>query len=328
MTTTRIPLNTFAIGFGLAGLAEVWTASSTSLGVTPFAAQIVWAIAAAAWLWLLVAHIVRGAHSADSLVGQLRHPAQGPIAALVPTTAMLLAGDLLTFSRAAGVILFLMATAVAALFAGWLVASWLQGGFELESIHGGYLLPTVAASLVGSGVAAEAGLPLLGWALFGVGVFFWIVMTTLVVIRLAFRPPLPDPLVPTMAILVAPPAVGGIAWFALTGLNDGPVAAMIAGLVVLLVLVQLALLPIYRRLHFSLGFWSFTFPAAAVLTDAILWLRVTEVPGWKGITIGLLALATLLVAGVAARSLTALAPRTFRATAGTTPAGAQPRSSV
>ena len=48
---------------------------------------------------------------------------------------------------------------------------------------------------------------LTAWACFGVGVFFWGVMTGLLLIRLSFRPALPDPLVPTMAILVAPPAV-------------------------------------------------------------------------------------------------------------------------
>jgi tellurite resistance protein len=308
VTTERIPLNTFAIGFGLAGLAEVWSVASASLDLSVVAAQVVWAIAAVAWVWLLVAHIVRGVRSGDSLAGQLRHPAQGPIAALVPTTAMLFAGDLLTFSRPAGVILFLIATAVAAVFAGWLVASWLQGGLALESIHGGYLLPTAAASLVGADVAAHAELPALGWALFGVGIFFWVVMTTLIVIRLAFRPSLPDPLVPTMAILVAPPAVGGIAWFALNGLTDEPVAAMIAGLVVLLGLVQLALVPKYRRLRFSLGFWSFTFPAAAVFADAMLWLRITGIPGWQGITIALLTVSTLLVAAIGARSLIEASP--------------------
>jgi tellurite resistance protein len=312
-TRPRIPLNTFAIGFGLAGLAEVWDAASGSLGLPPVLAQVVWGITSVAWLWLLVAHIVRGAHSSDRLSGQLKHPAQGVIAALVPITTMLIAGEVLTVAPLAGLILFDVSVVASAAFAGWLIGTWLQGGLALESVHGGYLLPTVAAGLVGADVAAKANLTELGWGLFGVGVFFWVVMTVLLIIRLAFRPSLPDPLVPTMAILVAPPGVAGIAWFSLTGLHPSPVAAMIAGLGVLLVLVQFALIPKYRRLKFSLGFWSFTFPAAAVLADAILWVRITAPGGWRAITVALLVLATLLVVLIGIRSLADVLPRGRRA---------------
>jgi tellurite resistance protein len=303
MTAARIPLNTFAIGFGLGGLAEVWSATGASLGFPPFIAHIFWAIAAVGWVWLIVAHLVRGARSDDSLASQLRHPAQGPIAALIPITGMLIASDLLAFNRPAGITLFVVAIVVAAVYAGWLIGTWLQGGLALEAIHGGYLLPTVAAGLVGADVAGQAGLSLVGWALFGVGAFFWVIMTTLVIIRLAFRPTLPDPLVPTMAILVAPPGVAAVAWFSLAGLHVGVVPAMIAGLGVILVLVQLAIIPKYRRLKFSLGFWSFTFPTAAIVVAAILWLRITAPAGWQIVTVVLAAAVSLLVLLIAIRSL-------------------------
>jgi tellurite resistance protein len=308
----RIPLNTFAIGFGLAGLAEVWSTAGDTLGLPIAVSQAFWLLAAAAWVWLIVAHLVRGARTGLPLASQLRHPAQGPIAALVPTTGMLLAGDLLTVSRSAGTVLFLLCTVAAATFAAWLVGTWLQGGLALEALHGGYLLPTVAAALVGADVAGKAGLPLLGWGLLGVGVFFWVLITGLLVLRFAVRPALPDPLVPTLAILVAPPVVGGIAWFALTGAQGDPVAAMLAGLGVLLLLVQLALLPRYLRLRFSLGFWSFAFPAAAVVTDALLWLRLTPEPARAIASVVLLIAATALVAGIGARSLRELLPRIRR----------------
>lgn len=304
--TARIPLNTFAIGFGLAGLAEVWSVAGDSLGITPLIAAAFWIVTAVAWAWLIVAHTVRGARSGETLAAQLRHPVQGPIAALVPVTGMLLAGELLLYSPQAGAVLFVIFAVVAAVFAGWLIATWLQGGLALESVHGGYLLPTVAAGLVGADVAAKAGMLELAWALFAVGLFFWVVMTVLVTFRLAFRPALPDPLIPTTAILVAPPAVAGIAWFSLTGVRYSIVGAMLLGLLVLLVLVQLALIPRYRRLRFSLGFWSFTFSTAAVLADGMLWLRIAAFPGWQIATVILLALGTALIGGIGIRSLAAV----------------------
>ncbi|MDP9027611.1 MAG: transporter [Actinomycetota bacterium] len=311
-TTSRIPLNTFAIGFGLAGLAEAWDAAGASLGLPPIVVQAFWAVAAVAWLWLLVAHLTRGIRSGEPLAGQLRHPGQGPIAALAPITGMLIADDLLTVAEPVGLALFLVSLVAATIFAAWLIGRWLQGGLALESVHGGYLLPTVAAGLVGASVAAKAGLTLLGWGLFGVGVFFWMIMTLLVMIRLAFRRSLPDPLVPTMAILVAPPAVAGLAWFSLRGIHADRVGAMIAGLGVLLVLIQLALLPRYLRLGFSLGFWSFTFPTAAVVADAIVWLRLTPSSAAEVGTVILIVALTILIASIGIRSLLDAVPSSRR----------------
>ena len=247
---------------------------------------------------------------------------QGPIAALIPVTAMLLAYDLADFSTVGAIVLFLVAVIASAAFAAWIVAFWLRGGLQLDSVHGGWLLPTVAAGLVGADTAARVGLTGLGWGLFGIGVFFWAIMTLLVLARLAFGSPLPEPLVPTTAILLAPPAVAGIALFELEGLSDSIGAELLAGLAALLALVQLALVVRYRRLHFSLGFWSFTFPVAAAIVQAMLWLRLTAVPGWQGLTIALLVLVTALVGAIAARSLADAAPHRRRGAAEATLLGA------
>ena len=59
----RIPLNTWAIGFGLAGLANVWTTANAHLGTPGWLADALWVVTAISWVSLLVAHTVRGAPS-------------------------------------------------------------------------------------------------------------------------------------------------------------------------------------------------------------------------------------------------------------------------
>ncbi|WP_440066891.1 hypothetical protein [Streptosporangium sp. OZ121] len=309
----RLPLTTLAIGFGLAGLAEAWSKAGPALALPRAVPQVFWAVAAIAWVWLLAAHLVRGARSGQRLSSQLRHPAQGPLAALAPVTAMLLAADLFTFSPGAGRALFLLALIVSALLAAWLFGSWFEGRLDLDAVHPGYLLPTVAPGLVGADVAHTLGHGGLAWALFGVGTFFAVVMTAIVVLRLMFRAALPDALLPSVAILPAPPAVAGLAWFSLNGHAADPVAQAIAGLGVLLLLVQAAMLPRYRRLRFSLGFWSFTFPSAAAVALAGEWLQLARPPGWQVITGVLVAVLTAFVAVIAGHSLRLVARRPGRA---------------
>jgi tellurite resistance protein TehA-like permease len=108
---------------------------------------------------------------------------------------------------------------------------------------------------------------------------------------------------PTLAILVAPPAVGGLALFDLTGDVSTPLSLAFAGITVVLVAAQLALIPRYRRLPFSLGFWSFTFPTAAVVAYTITGLGVDDVPGGAVIAGILGGVLTLFIVAIGIRSL-------------------------
>jgi len=112
--------------------------------------------------------------------------------------------------------------------------------------------------------------------------------------------------VPTLAIELAPPALAGGAYFALHGSAPGTVAYGFAGYAVLMVLVQVRLLPSYARLRFSPGFWSFTFPWCAVVGLALRWLRIERPPGQAVYAALAAGGVSLLVAGVAARSVLAI----------------------
>ena len=63
------------------------------------------------------------------------------------------------------------------------------------------------------------------------------------------------------------------------------------------------LLPRYRALPFSLGFWSFTFTVASVAALAITWLHLLQPFAWQAITIGVLAAVTVLVVSIATKSI-------------------------
>ena len=274
--TTRIPLNTFAIAFGLAGLAF-------------------WLVSGLAWLTLIAAHTLRGARSTERFVDQLRHPAQGPIAALIPIVGMLMGAVLHQYVAWAGKALVVVSIAVAVIFAGWIIGRWLRGEVVVTAVHGGYLLPTVAAGLLASYASNAVGLTSLAWAAFAVGIFFWIVIFTLQLARFSALTALPAPLVPTMAILVAPPAVAGLSLMAITQTTTGPVLDALAGITVVMFFVQAALLPAYRRTPFSIGSWSFTFPFAAVAAFFTLYFSHTAAGP---------AIAALLVAVISSGVLT------------------------
>lgn len=86
-----------------------------------------------------------------------------------------------------------------------------------------------------------------------------------------------------------------------------------------MVLVQIRLLPSYARLRFSPGFWSFTFAWFAVAGLALRWLRIERPPGQAVYAALAAGGVSLLVVGVATRSVLATWHGEFAPGAGAAP---------
>ena len=312
MAAQRIPLNLFGMGFGLAGLAGSWEAVGEA-GHAPVAVgDALLALAAAVWLLVLVLYLryvvsVRGAFLAD-----LEDPVAGPFSSLAVITPMLLAAQGLTPHNpdAAKVIVDVLIV-LTVLLGGWLTGQWIYGSLELDQLHPGYFLPTVAGGLVASAAAALVGQQRLAEVMFGLGIVCWFLLGSMILLRLVFRPRLKPVLLPTIAIEVAPPAVGSVAYFAISHGRVDAIAAALAGYGLLMVVAQTRLLPLYLRLSFAPSTWAFTFSWAAVGTATVHWIEVGEPGGHLVYTYLVVAGVTALVGGIAVRTMVALMRRDF-----------------
>ncbi|MBE1489215.1 SLAC1 family transporter [Plantactinospora soyae] len=143
---------------------------------------------------------------------------------------------------------------------------------DIDQIHPGYFLPTVAGGLIASAAASDVGQHTLANIMLGLGLICWLVLGSRILNRLFIRPPLPTPLVPTLAIEVAPSAVAGLALFARDGGRIDIWVMLVSGYGLLLVIAQIRLLSLYLRLSFAPSFWAFTFSWSAVATIALHWI--------------------------------------------------------
>ena len=145
-------------------------------------------------------------------------------------------------------------------------------------MHPGYYLPTVAGGLVGAITLSQVHLRALAEASFGLGILSWVLLGSVVLNRLITAKGLPAALQPLTAIELAPPALAGVAWFALASRGTNVVAYALGGYLVLMTLVQVRLFPVYRKLRFGPGFWAFTFSYAIAVTCALEWIISSNPP--------------------------------------------------
>ncbi|MCW2521876.1 MAG: transporter [Frankiales bacterium] len=300
---TPVPANFFAFAFGLAGLAEAWVLMAVFGRVSSHVADALSALSALAWLLVLVAYLRRVVTDLATVSRDLANPVTAPFLSLAFITPMLLS-VLGLYSYAPGLArtLFYVFLGLTVLLGSWLTGQWMYGPLEADNFHPGYFLPTVAGGLIGSDAAAVIGERGLAEVLFGYGALSWLFIGSIVLGRLLLRPLPPGPLLPTFALLIAPPAVATLAWFDLHGGQIDTVIRMLGGFGLLMILAQIRLLPAYLKLPFMPSTWSFAFSWSAVAAAGIQWLQVARPAGYQPEQYVVIAASSILVGAIAIRT--------------------------
>ncbi len=276
----------FAPVMGWSGLAMAWHRATDRFGETAHAVSLACALLAAAiFAIVLVASLVRAHRHRGALAEDFRHPVQHAFVAAFPVSVILLATNALTHGVPlawvepawfAGVMLQLAVTV-------WVIARWIGGRVQWPS-----LTPILYIPIVGNILVPLAGIPLgypaLSWFFFGIGLFFWPVLTALMLARLAHQP-LPERLMPSWFITIAPPAVGGSAAIGL-GMADTMLPAAL-GVAAVFTIACVVRVPAIVRGPFGMPAWAASFPLAALTA---LTLRAAPVATAAG-AIGILLLA-------------------------------------
>jgi len=281
------PLPLLAVPLGLGGLGLAWRKMDVWVVSEPLMV-----LTALAWIVILGLHATRAWKHPGAALADWRNPLRCGFAGAASIGMMLTAGALLPHAPDVARFVLLVAIALHLAIGLSLLARVLRG-------EGGpsMLVPPLLIPLVGNVLApifcAPLGLPVLGWMLFGLGMLLWLALHPLLLARL-FEAPLPPPLRPSLAILLAPSAVGALAIEAL----GGPEPAFLAlyGMAAFTFALLLVVLRSMLGSGFALGYWGLTFPLAA-FTTATMKLA----PIW--VSWGMLGLSTLVIGGIALATL-------------------------
>jgi tellurite resistance protein len=303
----RVPPNTFGASFGLAGLAESWSIVGDEGRVSTVVADVLMLVAAAIWALSVLGYLISGVRHPRSIRHDLTDPTAAPFVPLALIVPMLLIGlGLADHAPDLSAVLIDVLIGLTVVHGAWFTGQLFYGDYPFEKLHPGYFLPTIAGGLIAAAAAASVNQDRLGYVMLGYGLICWAILGSLIFARIVSGPSLPDALLPTMAIEVAPAAVATLAYFALNGYEIDTFVAILAGYGVLMALAQIRLVPRFFQLKFSLGFWAFTFAWAAVANATLYWIDITH-PGGQGLLSWIVLIAiSVLIGAITLRSLSEL----------------------
>ena len=174
--------------------------------------------------------------------------------------------------------------------------------WQIEHLNPAWFIPVVGNVIVPMAAPEYAGMET-GWFFFSIGVVFWLILQAVIFYRLFFHPPVDKILMPTLFIMIAPPAM---AFLSYVHLNDGVIDSTarifyyVALFISLLLLIQL---PRFIRIPFAISWWAYTFPIAAITNASFVMFAQLSMPMFAYIGAFFLSLVTVLIAHLTAKTL-------------------------
>lgn len=263
----RVPASFFSIVLGLAGLGGAWRSASRAYGVSDWLADALLAIAAAIWVAVLAAQVLRAVRG-GALRAELEHPVSGSLATLGPASLLLLAAGLAAHQHETALVLFWIGAAGQVALSVWLAGRWFLAAADAKAVTPALHLPAVG-NLVAAIAAGAVGRNDAGWLFFGAGVVLWLAVAGALLGRSLSAGELPPAVRPLVALEIAPPAAALLAWQSLEGGAPDAVSRMLLGVALFQALVVARLLGRLRDVPFSPVYWSFAFPLAALAAGAL-----------------------------------------------------------
>ena len=262
----RVPAAFFGIVLGVVGLGNSWRVATQVWHLPAVIGEVVLALGALIWLALVILYALKWVLARDEALAEARNPIQCCFIGLAGVSTMLVGIAFLPYSHPVAEVLYITGAAFTLAFAAWRTGLLWQGDRDHSATTPVLYLPTVAGGFVMAGGAAAFGYPDWGQLAFGVAFFSWLAVESVLVHRLYTLPAMPIALRPTLGIQLAPPAVGAIAYGAVSGGAPDIMSHVMIGYAILQALVLLRLLPWILQQPFAASYWAFTFGVTALAT--------------------------------------------------------------
>ncbi len=289
-----MPISFFGMVMGMAGLTIAWEKASE---IYQFSVAIPHTLLIQSILVFIILsglYLYKGLKFRQALLKEWANPVKMNFIPAISISLLLFSVAFMSISMEVSRVLWASGTILHMVISLVIMNSWLHHEkYEIHHINPAWFIPAV-----GNAIVPLAGVPLgypeLSWFFFSTGMVFWLVLMVIVFNRIIFHMPLPDRLLPTLFILIAPPAVGFLSYIKLTG-ELNAFAQVLYNFALFLTILLLSQLPRFARLPFFLSWWAYSFPLAAMSIASMVMAQISGKAFYGYIGLGLLFILSALV---------------------------------
>ncbi len=301
----NFPITFYAITMGLFGLTlALHSASRVLEWIGPFSNIMFW-VSVVVYILITIGYAAKSLIHPAALKAEWNHPIRATFFPAASITLLLMAVTFLPENEGVANILWIIGAVMQGGLTLAIIGRWIgHKPFEYSHINPAWFIPAVG-NVVVPVAGAQLGYVEISWLFFSGGLMFWIILLTLVMNRLIFHTPLPGKLLPTLVIMIAPPAVAFISYLQLTQSID-TFAHILLSLGYVFALIVLTQIPRIVNLPFAMSFWALSFPVASLTIASFRYGAMAESPSHETIGIALLLVLVVVIAVLTLRTLLAI----------------------
>ncbi len=260
------PISFFAMVMGLSGFALATAPFEKAMGMTNLLSMILLWVAGGFFALYVLAYLFKTLLHRDSVMAEWHHPVKISFFPAITISMLLLAVGCEHIAPVISKTLWWIAAPLNLLATLMILTKWIkQDHFKMLHMGPVWFIPVVGnviAPIAGVGIAPME----LNWFLFSVGLMFWIILLPIIMNRLFFHEPVPEFLLPSLFIFIAPPAVAFLAFTNLTMNALSPFAIFLYDAALFFFMLMLFQIGRLSKLPFTLSWWAYSFPVAAITT--------------------------------------------------------------
>ncbi len=268
------PIMMYAIVMGMSGLTITYQKAGEWLGFPHIIGSILMYITTAIFFIVTVVYIIKYFTYKTAVKKEFNHPIRINFFAAISISMLMLAIIYKEFNPTISAAFWYPGVALHFYLTMHTIAYWINSNQELGHSNPAWFIPIVGNVLVpvaGVGFASSGIL----MYFFSVGMFFWAILFAIILNRIIFHHQLAVKFMPTMFILIAPPAVGFIAYFKMFGVID-TFAIFLFNIALFFTFLVAFMYKNFMKIKFFISWWAFVFPVAAMAIASMLMYKKTN----------------------------------------------------
>jgi len=300
------PVQFFAVLMGISGLTIAYAKAYHVLNFSPIWYLILLTIDTILFFVIFTIYMLKWVKYPKEVIQEMHHPIKSSFVPAISISFLLLSIAYYDYAPTVSVAFWYIGAPLHLYFTLRTIKFWMiHETLNINHINPAWFIPVVGNLLVP--VVGIDVLPLpVSIFYFSVGFFFWIMLFIIVMYRMIFHNPMPGKLVPTLFILIAPPAIGFISYFRITFGSIDMMSMFLYSIALVVTLLMFAKLRVFTSSKFFISWWAYTFPLAAVSIASILIYMTYHNSFNYVVSLFLISLTTLVVALVFYKTIIAI----------------------
>ncbi len=264
------PVQFFAVLMGISGVTIVYAKAYHVFNFSLFWYLALLSINTILFFIIFTIYLIKWIKYPEKVKEEINHPVKSSFVPAISISFLLLSIAYYDYAPTVSVTFWLIGAPLHLFFTLKTINFWIKS----EHLNINHINPAWFIPVVGNLLVPVIGVDVMPVSIsifyFAVGLFFWIILFTIIMYRMIFHNPLSEKLVPTLFILIAPPAVAFISYFRITFGSIDIMSMMLYSIAIIIVLLMFTKIKIFIKAKFFISWWAYTFPLAAISIASIL----------------------------------------------------------